>query len=273
MASLMRLKGAAGWNQVDRDWETLLEISPTGCFVAERNKQVVASATAVPYGNRFGWIGMVIVDPDHRRKGIASEMMGRAIEYLEEFPCVCSKLDATDEGAEVYRRMGFREEYRVERWRREPAHLASTNRSTSGVKIVQLQGLPSLGLDFSAFGANRKALLRRLERGCPQVSHAAFFCDQLLGFTLGREGSGSFQLGPLVAEEPEIAEALLLAGLKGVEDHSVIADIHRKTAAPAELLRSCGFRRTRVLNRMYRGENRFPGQPAKVFLLAGFEFG
>lgn len=273
MASLMRLKRAAGWNQVERDWETLLKVSPSGCFVAEESRQVVGSATTVPYGNRFGWIGMVIVDPDYRRRGIASAMMDQAIGYLDQVPCLCSKLDATDEGAIVYRQVGFREEYQVERWIRDPASPASFSRPRVNVRIERMRTLPSLTLDRLGFGASREALLQRYLEGSPEVSYAAYSGDQLLGFMLGREGSGSFQIGPLVAEDPETGRALLQTGLKEVADRSVIADTHRSTHTPSELLASLGFKRSRVLKRMYRGENRYPGRPEKVFLLSGFEFG
>src|SRR5262249_8240740 len=62
-----RLREQAGWNQSDDDWRRLLAWEPTGCFVGELDGKIVGSTSTTVYGNQLAWIGMVLVDLDHRR--------------------------------------------------------------------------------------------------------------------------------------------------------------------------------------------------------------
>ena len=133
-----RLRELAKWNQVDQDWRNLLSFEPNGCFVAEMDGRVVGSATSTRYvpnsgAGSFGWIGMVLVDPDYRRHGIGSTLLKRCIQYLKDCGVETVKLDATPMGKLVYEKLGFHDEYNIERWE----GVAAKNGST------KLQNFPS----------------------------------------------------------------------------------------------------------------------------------
>src|SRR5512141_2083245 len=66
----IRLCRISGWNQQERDWSRFLTLEPDGCFVACTGGQVCGTATTLRYGERLGWIGMVLVDPEQRGRGI-----------------------------------------------------------------------------------------------------------------------------------------------------------------------------------------------------------
>ena len=97
----------AGWNQTERDWRGYLSYDPEGCFVAEVRGQPAGTATTIRYGDRFGWIGMVLVHPDHRRLGLGTRLLKQAIARLQECGVRCTKLDATPMGRTVYVPLGF----------------------------------------------------------------------------------------------------------------------------------------------------------------------
>lgn len=67
----MRIKDAAGWNQTETDWLNVFRLAPQACFGLERDGEIVATTTAVSYGRKLGWIGMVLTDPAHRRQASA----------------------------------------------------------------------------------------------------------------------------------------------------------------------------------------------------------
>jgi len=96
----MRLKEAAGWNQTEADWGRLLKLEPNGCFAAVENGQLVGTTTTTTYKEDLAWIGMVLVDPQHRRRGIATLLVETALAYLDGKVGVI-KLDATAEGSPV----------------------------------------------------------------------------------------------------------------------------------------------------------------------------
>src|SRR5437867_3450463 len=112
----MRLKELAGWNQTPSDWERFLRGSPAGCFVAELDGRVCGTATTIVYEGRFAWIGMVLVDPECRGRGIGTRLLAKAIEHLDAVGVSTLKLDATPQGRPIYAKLGFVSEYEVERW-------------------------------------------------------------------------------------------------------------------------------------------------------------
>src|SRR6266567_8723739 len=78
------LSRIAGWNQTAADWERFLKASPGGCFAAELDGKVYGTVTTISYENRFAWIGMVLVDPQHRSKGIGTKLLEAAIKHLDD---------------------------------------------------------------------------------------------------------------------------------------------------------------------------------------------
>ncbi|NIA21078.1 MAG: GNAT family N-acetyltransferase, partial [Anaerolineaceae bacterium] len=82
VADGLELCREAGWNQVAADWRRLLDLEPGGVFVAEEAGWLCATASVISYGTRTGWIGMLMVHPDYRRRGIASALMARCIQAL-----------------------------------------------------------------------------------------------------------------------------------------------------------------------------------------------
>ena len=117
MAGLMRLSRAAGWNQIEADWLRLLEIEPEGCFGLVSDGAMAATATAVCFGRKLAWIGMVLTHPDFRRRGLARRLMEHALEFLDQRRVEWVKLDATDMGRPLYLALGFEDESRIERWK------------------------------------------------------------------------------------------------------------------------------------------------------------
>src|SRR5215213_11315770 len=111
----MQLKETAGWNQTKEDWHRLLELDPNGCFAAVKDGRLVGTTTTTMYGKDLGWIGMVLVDPQQRRQGIATQLMNVALDYLKD-KVRTVKLDATALGKPVYEKFGFQVESVLERW-------------------------------------------------------------------------------------------------------------------------------------------------------------
>src|SRR5689334_22523272 len=93
----MRLKELARWNQTESDWRRLLQLEPRGCFGATLDGRLVGTTTAITYGDELAWIGMVLVDPEYRRRRIATRLMQAALDYLSGRVALV-KLDATPDG-------------------------------------------------------------------------------------------------------------------------------------------------------------------------------
>jgi len=110
------LRALVGWNQTLADWQRFLSMEPEGCFLAEWDGAPAGTATTVVYGTDLAWIGMVLVHPDYRRRGIGGRLLLKCIEYLQVRGVRCIKLDATPQGRPVYEKLGFRDEWTMRRW-------------------------------------------------------------------------------------------------------------------------------------------------------------
>src|SRR5687767_7506582 len=110
------LRRIAGWNQRREDWARFLRLSPDGCFVAELDGRPAGTVTTVAYGREIAWIGMLLVHPQCRGCGLGSALLKYAVAHLQAKSIRTIKLDATPEGEPLYRRMGFRDEFKITRW-------------------------------------------------------------------------------------------------------------------------------------------------------------
>ncbi len=262
----MRLKEAAGWNQTEEDWRRFLELSPDGCFVAESGGDLVGTVTTVNYENRVSWIGMILVDSNHRRRGIATALMKTAIGHLEGKGTV--KLDATPDGREVYRRLGFKEEYTLYRLVADSAGggLAG-NENVMSISRKLLKEL--FTRDRIVFGADRSGLLMSL------VQPGYFFGGQdgIAGYCFGRRGTNFMQVGPLVADNAEQAAALAAVMIANTGQKACVLDVPAGQKTFIDMLTQNEFSVQRPLYRMYLGENSYPGQVDHVYAIAGPELG
>ena len=158
------LRALAGWNQTRADWERFLAAEPEGCFLAEWNGTPAGTATTIVYGQDLAWIGMVLVHPDYRRRGIGRVLLERCIEHLRVRGVRCIKLDATPLGKKVYDDLGFHDEWTLTRWERATVRETcleppSSIRSCREVDVIE-------SLDASAFcGSRRKVLEPLMQHG------------------------------------------------------------------------------------------------------------
>ena len=264
----MRLKEAAGWNQTERDWERVLRLEPGGCFADERDGTVAGTTTAVRLGSGVSWIGMVLVLPEFRRRGIARSLMEHALEWLASLGQRVVRLDATDMGRPLYLDLGFRDEQPVERWERPPQEPPSGRRQGRSADGF----LPShANMDRDACGFDRSALLRDLAS-----DHSVERAQSETGFAFGRPGSAAWFVGPCIAGSEREAGSLLADVLGGHERQRVYWDLLPANGSAVRLARGMGFRRVRRLTRMARAEGGAPapeGRALRVYATAGFEFG
>jgi predicted GNAT family N-acyltransferase len=269
IAAAMDLKRFAGWNQTERDWRTLLQLEPDGCFAAVLDNRLVATTTTTTYGSELAWIGMVLVRPENRRTGIASRLLKTALTYLDHKVSLV-KLDATADGKHVYERFGFEIESVVERWSRRGERLVSFQRHQE--KIDSDTHREILQLDRRAFGADRSELLNQLlTNSCVRPVVARTEAGSVTGYALARPGSDAAYVGPVVASQRSGAAELLDGILEQLDANPVYVDLNGNWDEGQQLLSERGFEKQRDLIRMKRGAGN-PTTPL-VFAIAGPEFG
>lgn len=268
LQACMALSSAAGWNQTEEDWRTILT---TGlCLAIRRDSVVVASAALMSYACMLGWIGMVLVDQSERRRGHASALLDVLIAEAGHQNLIVG-LDATPEGRLVYQRLGFTDIYTLTRFASRaappPAKLLAPY-----VRPIEADALPQvLAYDLPVFGVDRGALLVALQSRAPALAHCAFDKGRLSGFVMARKGRVATQIGPLVADHEDIARALLSAAL-GKIDGPVLIDVPDRHADWSRVLQQAGFVPQRSFTRMLRNRAVAVDRPESLFAVTGPEF-
>jgi GNAT superfamily N-acetyltransferase len=271
----MRLKEIAGWNQTEADWRIFLHAGGEGCFVAEEDGVVRGTATTIVYGGRFAWVSMVLVDPEYRGHGIGTTLLKKCVEHLDSIGVPCIKLDATPLGKPIYEKLGFTSAYEIERWKlkRGAAELPHRDREDSDESMPGPLFERVLKADREAFGADRSAVLRAVNRDEPFFTDGVWNAGGMEGYALGRRGSFADHLGPWIAKDEASGERLLERFLKQSSRETVIADCVLANPFAKKLLQARGFELARPLTRMFRGKNEYPGRPELVCGIMGPEFG
>jgi ribosomal protein S18 acetylase RimI-like enzyme len=271
----MRLKEIAGWNQTAADWNRFLEASPEGCFVAGLDGAVRGTATTIRFENRFAWVGMVLVDPEYRSRGIGTKLLERAIRHLDDLDVPTIKLDATPQGKPLYEKMGFVSEYEIERWilRRPSSGIMQAPGKHFSEPLSEACWNSICHTDREIFGADRGSLLKSLHENAPELTTVIYKPGELSGYAFGRRGSLADHLGPWAATNENASRQLVETFLARSSRETLIVDCLKSNATACNLLKSLGFTFSRPLTRMYRGSNDYPGRPEQLCAILGPEFG
>jgi GNAT superfamily N-acetyltransferase len=259
----------AGWNQLEPDWQRLLALAPDGVFIAEEDGRPCGSGSTTVYGNRTAWIGMILVHPAFRNRGIGTAIMNKCIEHLQSKAVESIKLDATDLGRPVYLKLGFLDERPIHRYAGKRPRGVAAHRET---RAIAADDWPAIGnVDRMAFDADRLDLLRILSGEAP----AAVISDsgRVRGYGFARRGYNASFVGPAVATDADAARAIVETLLAGLPDGEVFWDVLPDNTAGKELAESLGLTVARRLVRMYLGSHVHPGDVNLVYGAAGFELG
>lgn len=272
----LRLKQSAGWNQTAADWRMLLDATDARNFVARYEGKDVGCVTVLPFERRFSWIGMLLVDPAFSRRGIGRALLLASLEASVGV----ARLDATPAGRKLYDTLGFDEEYTLARWTctavpaLSPADCAVP---PSGLRLhpPKPDGLAAIAAyDRVIFGADRIRILDAFRSAAPKTAWVAVDGDgRVRGYAMGRPGANFAQIGPIMADDAQIADALLDSALTTLVGQPVAVDADDRHADFLARLAVRGFVRQRPFIRMTRGAGERFGDPRRQFAIAGPELG
>lgn len=269
LESAFALSAEVNWNQTIDDWRTMLEAGNAIGMTAPGGR-LVASALTLPYGDAFGWISMVLVTENWRKRGLATRLLGRCIKILEE-NALTPVLDATPEGEFVYRSLGFVPHYGIQRWEMDDASAIDIDPDTK--LLSRPLGMSEMdeikAYDQGVFGGDRGTVLSALwarSAGHARIGH------QGRGYLLSRDGRVAHQIGPLCADDPAVAIDMLDWTLTGLEG-PVFIDACDHQRSFIDRLRALGFKSQRSFLRMAKDRKKPFGDPERLYALAGPELG
>lgn len=273
IASAILLSTEAGWNQTEEDWEHFVARGRVHGLRNGRGR-LVASAAELPFDGPFGFISMVLVTPDYRRRGLATTLVDRCIAGLHAGGRT-PVLDATAAGAEVYRRQGFLPQFTFDRWEGVAQGRQAGGQAGMAASPLADDALAgAIALDADVAGAGRGALIA--DFADRQDTHAvvtgAAVTGAVDGCGLVRRGRRAWQAGPVVAG----SEAGALDLLRRLFDRvagTLFIDVLAAWKGIGAWLSAQGFSIQRSFTRMAHQRAQPFGDPRRLFAVAGPEFG
>ncbi|MGE0234462.1 GNAT family N-acetyltransferase [Methylocystis sp.] len=192
---------AEGWNPGLRDAESFYAVDPDGFFLAACAGEALGCICATAYDEAFGYVGLLIVRPPFREKGVGLRLLNVAMRHVQGRNV---GLDAAIAMQDIYRRYGFEFAYRNIRHQCVGGGKAPTD-------LTELASVPFdeiLRYDATVFPTARAKFLSRWIAQPGGAALAFMRRRQLAGYGVLRACREGYKIGPLFADDPEIADAL-----------------------------------------------------------------
>nr|MDO8099385.1 GNAT family N-acetyltransferase [Candidatus Njordarchaeota archaeon] len=243
------------WNVRREDLKRMLAYEPDGCYIAKTKHGPAGHIFSVSYG-RLGWVGLLIVRPDCRNKGIATRLMKEAINYLLSRKVETIKLEANPEVANLYRRLGFVDEYDLLR-------LVGINRKPTFIQDRHMYKMRPdeiswiLKFDAKYFGAERTKVLNKLYQEYSNLCFVSYIGTDIVGYIMCRKANFGYIVGPGVCspQNKKVTKKLLTSCLSRIEQNTkVFLDTPALNKATLEILRKFGFKQYSKNIRMRYGK-------------------
>lgn len=262
---------AEGWNPGLSDAETFWETDPGGFVCAEENGEVIATGSIVSYDGTFGFMGFFIVRPDLRGRGIGREFWqwrrDRLLARLK--PGAALGMDGVFDMQPFYARGGFAFSHR--NLRMEGVGQASELASDL-VTLTELPFSQIAAYDRTHFGFARETFLRRWIDPEGGWGRALIEEGQIVGLGVIRPCQSGYKIGPLLADNAEIADQVFRALSAQVIGQPIYLDVPENNPAALALAARHGLKEVFGCARMYHGAA--PDLPwDRIFGVTTFELG
>jgi ribosomal protein S18 acetylase RimI-like enzyme len=257
-----------GWNPGLHDADCYYSADPNGFLMGLLEGEPVATISAIKYEWSFGFLGFYIVKPEYRGQGYGIKIWNAGLEYLDGRNI---GLDGVVAQQDNYKKNGFELAYRNIRYEG-----ISGGKLPDNPEIVNLSTLPFETIDAydrPFFPANRSQFIKCWINQPGSDALGFMQNGKLAGYGVIRTCRSGYKIGPLFANNPELAESLFLA-LKSLAKPSepVFLDVPEVNQDAVKLAERYNMKVSFETARMYTGEMR-DIQLNRHFGVTSFEIG
>lgn len=201
MPFFLDLAAKEGWNPGLSDISPLYSIDPEGFFIGEIDGKKIGCVSAVAYNDHYGFMGLYIVIPEYRHQGFGIQLWNHALAHLRNRTI---GLDGVVEQQENYKKSGFELYYKMIRF--EGLGGGSLPSDLKELKEIPFEKI--LEYDTSIYGIFRKRFLEKW-LSMPNVkSFGVMEKNKLIGYGVMRPCIQGFMIGPLFADNSEVAHSI-----------------------------------------------------------------
>jgi len=261
----IRMAAREGWNPGLSDAECFYAADPEGFFVSELDGEPVATISAVRYGEDFGFVGLYIVTPDARGKGYGMELWQHAMTHLEGRNV---GLDAVTEQEHTYVKSGFSSYYRSTRFE----GIGGGSKPANVVPLTTVDFAQVVEYDRKCFPGARDNFMHAWLEAVGATGFAVMDGKRLAGFGVLRPCAMGYKIGPLFADDGEVAASLFQALTASIPGEKFYLDVVEPNIAAMALAKKHDLTEVFVTVRMYTGDA--PDMDMdKIFGVTSFELG
>ncbi|MGW5952277.1 GNAT family N-acetyltransferase [Bacillus mycoides] len=201
---IVALSSYIGWDYNREEIETVLNTGIVYGVVNER-EELIASAAIILYGETLASIGMVIVHPDYKGRGIGKIITDSCVKSVSTQTPIM--LIATDEGKVLYEKLGFRAVSYVSKYicnsYNANYHCVGNEEYIVNYEERDLEGIIQIAED--AFGTNREEFLKYRIIQSEQCIVTKDAQQNVLGYGISIQTPENKIIGPIVAKNDKMA--------------------------------------------------------------------
>ena len=259
--------GREGWNSGIHDATSFYAADPNGFFKGVLDGEIVATGSAVVYDDHFAFCGLYIVAPEHRGKGYGLALTKARLAYCGDRNV---GIDGVLQNVKIYERIGYKAYYENSRFQCEAKASAPVSPHVRAVIVSDFAAIKAY--DRLCFPAPRDAFLKAWLN--QPDAQAVVYCEDgvVKGYAVRRRCRLGHKIGPLFADDADVAAALLQAAQKDVAGQPIILDVPGNNPEAMHLAQSSGMEKMFATARMYQ-----KGLPkiaeGKIFGVTTFELG
>ncbi|WP_226952486.1 GNAT family N-acetyltransferase [Mesopusillimonas faecipullorum] len=259
-----------GWNPGLHDADSFYAADSQGFLVGDLNGKPVACISAVRYGSSYAFLGLYIVKPSHRGRGYGKQVMQAALNHLG---ARVIGLDGVVAQQANYGRLGFTVAHRNIRYQGVAQRLTDESEASNILPLSRLPFASIARYDQVYFPAGRDAFLQAWLMQADAHGFGLIRQAQLVGYGLIRSCRVGYKIGPLFADTPSDAQALLRALMQSVPENSPVFIDIPETNGPAKALASAyDMQPIFETARMYKGDFALPDM-ACIYGITSLELG
>ncbi|WP_335933927.1 GNAT family N-acetyltransferase [Streptomyces sp. PTD5-9] len=241
------------WNPGLADRHAFFAADPRGFLIGRLDGEPISCVSVVRYGPDFAFLGFYLTRPELRGRGYGLRTWQAGMARLAGRNV---GLDGVVAQQANYRKSGFRSVWTNMRYEGRPADGPGIPDVPAGTALVDARGIPFDRLaayDRRFFPAARDSFLASWIAGPAHTPLAAVRDGELRGLAVLRPCRTSYRIGPVYAESPEVAGALVGALAATVPDAPIAVDVPDVNPAAVRLAERLGLAPSFESARMYTG--------------------
>ena len=255
-----------GWNPGVHDASSFYQTDQNGFFMGYLQQKPISCISAVAYDDKFGFLGFYIVKPEFRGKGLGIKIWERGIGYLQDRNI---GLDGVIAQQRNYEKYGFKTSHKNIRFAGIVERTHNLSENLCDLRNFSVEKL--INYDAKVFSINRSKFL--IEWVNQNQSKALGFLSgrDLKGYGVIRPCGIGFKIGPLFAENGQIAQELFQGLVQNLIGKTVFLDVPEPNSHALAFVNKNNMTKVFETVRMY---NKYiPNLSTEIFGITTLELG